>query len=336
MPISYPERIKLARIPTPLMKMPYFSEKYGVDLYIKRDDMTGMEMSGNKVRKLEFILAEAISEGADTIVTCGGLQSNHCRTTAAACSKLGLECILILREQNETPFPDGNYLLDHLFGATFRFLTSNEYWEQVKDDFPEICGQVRSKGKKPYFMKVGGSSPSGNWGYVKAFEELKQQLEELNINKASVVAADGSGGTHTGLVLGNKFFDEEFEIYGVNIIFDEGHFKQHNAGLFNETAKKYNLSFRADKNTFQFLDGYVGPGYGISYTECLETIESVAKNEGIILDPIYTGKAFHAMIREIEKGKLPTEKPIVFIHTGGLFGVFPMRGIWKDRFPPDK
>jgi D-cysteine desulfhydrase len=326
MKITYPKRIELAHAPTPLQKLERIGKKYGIDLYIKRDDLTGIELTGNKVRKLEFLLAEALELGADTIITCGGIESNHCRSTAAACARLGLKCHLILRVESEIPDPDGNFLMDYLFGAAFSFVPAEEYWRKVKDDFPEIQDKLKSEGKIPYFIPVGGSSPTGTWGYIAVFEELKDQLKEFGISEARIVTADGSGGTHSGLVLGALLSGEKgFKIYGVNIIFDEEYFINYNIRVFNETVEKYNLPFKADRDTFNILDGYVGPGYGISYPECMETIRMVAREEGLILDPVYTGKAFHAMLSEIKKGKFPKDRPILFIHTGGIFGIFPHR-----------
>ena len=331
MEIPFPKRIKLAHTPTPLQKLHRLSEDYKAELFVKRDDMTGMELTGNKVRKLEFILAEALEQGADTVITCGGIQSNHCRSTAAACSRLGLKCHLILRVESGIPaVPDGNFLLDRLFGASISFIPASEYWDQSKSDFPEIQQQLRSEGKKVYFVHVGGSSPTGTWGYIDGFEETRRQLEKMGIDRARFVTADGSGGTHSGLVMATLFHEKgRFEVYGVNIIFDQDYLKKSNVRVFNATAEKYQIPFHADESTFRFLDGYVGPGYGLSYPECMATIRKVAGREGLILDPVYTGKAFHALLSEIGKGSFPTDLPIIFVHTGGIFGIFPHR----EAFP---
>lgn len=329
MKIDYPKRITLGNIPTPIQKMKNLGRELGADLYIKRDDMTGIELSGNKVRKLEFLMAEALDKGADTIVTCGGGQSNHCRATAAACVKLGLKCHLILRTKTPSPPYDGNLLLDHLFGAEYTFMEKPEYTKNEDVDFKDVVETLRAKGRKPFFIPVGGSVAMGSWGYVRAFEEIIEQLETMGIKKAHLVAATGSGGTQTGLVLGRALLKRpEFKITGVIVCDTVEYFKEQNRKILRDAVNLFNLSVDIEKEPIDLIDGYIGPGYALPYPELMETIKMIACKESILLDPVYTGKAFHGLISEIREGKFPTDDPIVFIHTGGVFGLFPQKDVF--------
>mgnify|MGYP006287646731 CR=1 FL=1 len=330
MHVEYPNRIKMANIPTPLRKAERISRETGVDIFIKRDDMTGIELSGNKVRKLEFLLAEARDEGADAIVTCGGIQSNHCRATAAACVRLGFKCHLVLRgEKPEAPY-DGNLLLDHLLGAQISYQSPDEFRKNLSAGFPGVMEKLRSEGKKPFFFPVGGSVPTGCWGYVRAFDEILDQLRKLNIKRARFVVAVGSGGTHTGLVLGSRLLKRpEFHVTGFNVTSTPEEFRKDNALLFRETAETFHLSVEADEDDFELIGDYVGPGYAQPYPELMKTIKKVALTEGVLLDPVYTGKAFHGLLEEIRKGNITAEEPVIFIHTGGVFGLFPQREMFE-------
>jgi D-cysteine desulfhydrase len=328
MKIDYPKRIPLGNIPTPIQKLERLSKELGVELYVKRDDMTGIELSGNKVRKLEFLMAEALEKGADTVVTCGGIQSNHCRATAAACVKLGLNCHLILRGKTPSPPYDGNLLLDHLFGAEYTFMERPEYTKNEEVDFMDVMETLRAKGGKPFYIPVGGSIAMGSWGYVRAFEEIIEQLETLGIKKAHLVVATGSGGTQTGLVLGRALTKRpEFKITGIIVCDTIEYFKEQNRKILRDAVDIFNLTIEIEHEEIDLIDGYIGPGYALPYPELMETIKMAARKEAIILDPVYTGKAFHGLISEIQKGGFPMDDPIVFIHTGGAFGLFPQKDV---------
>ena len=329
MSLPYPKRLSLARIPTPLQKLERIGTELGAELYVKRDDMTGLELSGNKVRKLEFLLAEALDSGADTVVTCGGVQSNHCRATAAACVRLGLSCHLILRTETPEPPYDGNLLLDYLFGATFTFMPFPEYKKNEEFDFKEVIEGLRRMGKKPFFIPVGGSVPMGCWGYACAFEETVSQIEKLGIKKAQFVSAVGSGGTHAGLVLGKALMRRnDIGISGFNVCDTPECFREKTTALLKGAKERFNLSINAEEASYSIIGGYVGPGYAQAYPELIETMKWAALKEAIILDPVYTGKAFHGLVTEIRAGRFPRRDPIVFFHTGGVFGIFPQ----KDEF----
>jgi len=331
MSIPYPERIRLAHLPTPVQKMENLSRELGAEIYIKRDDLTGVELSGNKVRKLEFLLADAMNRGADTIITTGGIQSNHCRATAAACARIGLLCHLILRTEPPKPPYDGNLLLDYLFGAEITYVPQPEFKKSEKTEFREIQDRIRAGGRKTYYFPVGGSIPMGAWGYTLAFEELAGQLEGMGIEKAQLILAVGSGGTQTGLHLGRDFLGKsDFRITGFNVCDSPEYFRKYNADLYNETVKRFNLSLEnAGQDDFHLIGDYMGPGYAIPYPESMETIRQVAEKEGIILDPAYTGKAFHGLLEELKKGSVSKDLPIVFIHTGGIYGIFPQKDLFN-------
>ncbi|MBN1901463.1 D-cysteine desulfhydrase family protein [Candidatus Sumerlaeota bacterium] len=330
MKINYPERIPMANTPTPIQKLETLSRELGIEFYAKRDDMTGMELSGNKVRKLEFLMAEAMQKGADTVVTCGGVQSNHCRATAAACVKLGLKCHLILRTRTPKPPYDGNHLLDYLFGADFTYMDKPEYYEKEEGGFEEVLEGIRAKGGKPFYIPVGGSVAMGSWGYVKAFEEITGQLDAMGIKKAHLVVSTGSGGTHSGLILGRALTKRtEFRITGVIVCDDIEYFQGQNRKILGDAVKLFNLPPEIEHEKIDLIDGYIGPGYALPYPELMETIKMAALKEAIILDPVYTGKAFHGLIMEIRKGKFPKESPVVFIHTGGAFGLFPQKDVFE-------
>jgi len=327
MTLSHPERILLANLPTPMQKLENYSRELGVDLYAKRDDMSSMELSGNKVRKLEFLLPEAKKKGADTVVTCGGIQSNHCRATAAACVRVGLKCHLILRAESPSAPFDGNLLLDYLFGAEFTFMPQPEYRKNEQLDFSCVLDKIRENGGKPYYIPVGGSVPMGSWGYALAFEEIVDQLREKGLKRAHLIVASGSGGTHNGLVLGRALLNKpEFKITSFNVCDTPEYFVEKNRQMLKDTIRIFDLSIDPERESFDLIGGYVGPGYAMPYPELMQTICEAAKKEALLLDPVYTGKAFHGLVSEIRENRFPKEDPIVFIHTGGAFGLFPQKG----------
>ena len=236
-PISfqYPERINLARTPTPLEKMEHLSEKFGVEIYFKRDDYTGTELSGNKVRKLEFILQHAVTLGADTVITCGGAQSNHCRATAFAAKRLGLKAVLLLRtpDPDQPPATEANILLDRLVGATIIWITPEQY-QQRDQYFAWQAEKLVAAGACPYIIPEGGSTALGAWGYVAAVEELVNDVAQLNdadTVPTTIISAIGSGGTSAGLVMGNKLLAADFRIVGVNVCDDRDYFQKVSATL---------------------------------------------------------------------------------------------------------
>lgn len=326
--IEYPPRVDLANTPTPLDMMERMSKKLGVELYVKRDDLTGAELSGNKVRKLEFAFAEALSVDADTVITCGGVQSNHARATAIAAAKLGLKSRLILRipDPSSPPPYEGNSLLDKLVGAEIIWVTSDEY-ENRGEIFEREADLVRKMGNKPYIIPEGASNPIGAWGYIRAVEELAKDLDGLPGGRdkpTTIINAAGSGGTSAGLILGVLLLGLNVNVVSINVCNTRDYFVRVIGDICERTIGNYNLAVPFLRNRdIDIIDGYVGKGYAISRPEELGLIRDVARMEGIILDPVYTGKAFFGMIKELERKPHIFGDRIVFIHTGGIFGLFP-------------
>ncbi len=320
-----PERILLANLPTKIEELTRFSAKIGgPTLHIKRDDQTGLEVSGNKIRKLEYSIHEAISMGADTLITCGGIQSNHCRATAAAAAKLGLQSCVVLRT-NEPDMPDGNHLLDLLLGAEIKYITKDEYANSRMEIMQDINDKLAFEGKKGYIIPEGASNGIGSLGYYNAMEEILRQEKELNIYFDAIVVAVGSGGTYAGLFYANKMNTNNARIIGFNVCNDSEYFKNAISDILHEGFLCTDSKIDFIKDEIEIIDGYVGEGYAISSPLELELIHELAKTEGIILDPVYTGKAMLGLVNEIRKGTFEDCKNILFIHTGGLFGLFPKK-----------
>ncbi len=323
--ITFPPRLTLASLPTPLTKLERFSETLsGVNLWVKRDELTGLEVSGNKIRKLEFSLAEAQIQGCDTIITCGGIQSNHCRATAIMGARLGLKVHLILRGEKPA-VADGNLLLDYLCGAKVSYLTDAQ-WSGHEQLGQQLQFDYAKTGNKAFFIPIGASDEIGLWGYIAAAQELKRDFENLNLKPDYIVCATGSGGTQGGLLVGAKLFDLEAKCVAFNVSDDANYFHKKIVEDVTLWKQRYNLEFDVSQLPIKTIEGYLGPGYGKADKEVFDSINALAKSEGLFLDPVYTGKAFHGMVSELKKGDsgaLAGAKNVVFIHTGGLFGVFP-------------
>jgi D-cysteine desulfhydrase len=323
-----PPRLDLARTPTPLEFLTQASREMGVEIYIKRDDLTGMELSGNKIRKLEFIMADALASGADTILTCGGAQSNHARATAIAAAKLGLDCRLILRtaDPSAPPALTGNILLDCMSGAQIVWITPDEYRNR-EDIFKREEALLRQQGRTPYSIPEGASNALGAWGYIRAMEELARDMSQLPdgpARRTTIVVATGSGGTAAGLILGTRLLNLSTRIAAVNVCDDRDYFLEAIGTICETAIVTYGLdiSFKRERD-IDIVDGYVGRGYALSRPEELSMIVDVARREGLFLDPVYTGKAFYGMVQELKRDPRCFGDRIIFIHTGGLFGLFP-------------
>ncbi len=319
------DRLPLANLPTRIDMLKARPAGNGTQLFIKRDDETGIELSGNKVRKLEYSLAEALAQGCDTIITAGGVQSNHCRATAAACVRLGLECVLILASDEKQPL-DGNYLMDELFGATILFIPAETFATQLAEVMRDVQEELKAESRMPYLIPVGASNGIGTFGYFHAFEEILEQEKELGISFDTIVCAVGSGGTYAGLALANKVRKADKKIIGVNISANREHFEQRVLGLSRQFMEYYG-DFSFGLEDIHILDGYVGRGYALSSEGELSFISQFARTEGIILDPVYTGKAMGGLMQELKERSpfFAGSKKILFIHTGGIFGLFPKR-----------
>ncbi|MFO7550367.1 MAG: D-cysteine desulfhydrase family protein [Haliea sp.] len=320
---EFPPRVELARRPTPLQYLARASERWGQGhrLWVKRDDLSGCLLSGNKVRKLEFIVAHALAEGYDTLITCGGLQSNHCRATAFAGAQSGLSVHLLLRG-DEPASSEGNFLLDQLAGATINCYPRRQYVSELPDLFAHWQAHYAGLGRKALAIPTGGSDGLGVWGYIAACEELAADLVAAGIDSAHLVTATGSGGTQAGLTLGVSLYDLPLTVWGVNVCDDEQYFLDKVAADTADWRARFPGVLAVAAQT-RMLDGYVGAGYGVAGPEVFALIAELAALEGLLLDPVYTGKAFQGMLAELEAGRFRDCRDIVFLHTGGVFGVFP-------------
>ena len=314
-----PGFLSLANLPTGIDRLGRLSEGLGVEVFVKRDDQTGVEVSGNKVRKLEFAVREALDEGCDYLITCGGIQSNHARATAAVAARLGLGCCLVLRGSVDDEL-EGNYFLGKLLGADIRLVTPEEYRDSRMEIMDGIKAELASMGHRAYVIPEGASNGIGSFGYIKAMEEILQQEKAMGLKFDAIVATVGSGGTYAGLFYANKWYGNSGKVYGINICNDGEHFKNVVDGLVQEIVGYTGVDISYSRDEMHIIDGYAGRGYALSRPEELDFIHEFAKLEGIILDPVYTGKAMYGLVEEIKKGTFDGCKNILFIHTGGIFG----------------
>ncbi len=326
MSLVYPRRLALASLPTPLepLRRWSFDNPHAPRIWVKRDDLTGSLLSGNKARKLEFIAAAALDSGCDTLITSGGVQSNHCRATAAVAARLGLKVHLLLRGDDED-IPDGNLLLDLLFGAEVTCFPKRNFSDRLNDRYDQLQRQYSDAGHKAMCVPIGASNGIGIWGYLSAWDELMQDFERLGISPDHVVTATGSGGTQAGLTLGVALNGNSSRVWGINVCDDEAYFRNKIAEDIAEWAALYPNNRVPENVDVNVIEGYVGKGYGHATPELLRFIQAMATCEGLILDPVYTGKACYGLFKEIEKGRFDEADDIVFVHTGGVFGLYPYR-----------
>ena len=329
--IEYPKRLSLAQLPTPITELKKFSQQFdGVQIWVKRDELTGTEVSGNKIRKLEFSIAEALDQSCDTLITCGGVQSNHCRATAVLGVRLGLKVHLILRGE-KPECPEGNLLLDYLSGAEITYL-SPQNWQEHDALARSLQEDYAGSGHKALFIPTGASDEVGLWGYIAACEELKQDFQRLEMQPEYIVTATGSGGTQGGLIVGSELLSLGSQIVAFNVCDDAVYFERKIKEDVTLWMQRYKQKIDLQRLPISTIEGYVGPGYGVAGPEVFSIIAELAASEGIFLDPVYTAKAFHGMVSELRKGEagaLAGARNVVFIHTGGLFGVFPQQHNFK-------
>lgn len=323
-------RVPLVHGPTPLVKRPALDAWLGVDLWIKRDDATGGAEAGNKVRKLELLLGDALGSGADTVVTCGGLQSNHARATALACASLGLGCVLLLRvaEPDRTPLPrDGNVLLDRLAGAQIRLVSHAQYARRA-EVMKDVAQELRASGKRPYVVPEGGSNGLGSLGYVDGMGEVRAQLDAGHpCGRASfdvVVHACGSGGTAAGVALGAAHHRVAQSVRAMAVCDSAAYFDAVIARIVDE-ARALDPSLGPPAPVV-VDDASKGPAYAVSTREQRATIVRVARTAGLALDPAYTGKAMHGLRLAIDRGDVAPGARVLFLHTGGLPGLLAAGG----------
>jgi D-cysteine desulfhydrase len=300
----------------------------GPTLYIKRDDLTGCGVSGNKVRKLEFSVAEALNQGADTLITCGGIQSNHARATAVVAARMGLKPFLVLRGPVDSEV-DGNLLLDRLVDAEIEFITKEAYAE-VDDLMEKVAARLRERGQRPYIIPEGASNEVGYFGYIRAAEEIAKQTDRMHLNLDAVIVATGSGGTLGGLILGQRFLGLSALPIGINVCDTAETFQDRILPVLQSMNDQFDWQMQFSAEEIQLIDGYVGEGYALSRPEELELIREVARTEGIFLDPVYTGKTMFGIRDQIQKGRFKKGENVLFIHTGGIYGIFPQRQLFTE------
>jgi L-cysteate sulfo-lyase len=314
-------RFRLAQLPTPIERLDRLSgELGGPDLLIKRDDLTGLALGGNKARKLEFLVGQALEQGADTLVTAGAAQSNHCRQTAAAAAKAGLKCELILNDQKPVR-QNGNLLLDELLGAKCHWIERPQFPVKLS----ELPEQLRAQGRKPYVIGIGGSNGVGATGYVLAMIELEGQLRTTQHRLDHIVFASSSGGTQAGMVLGAQLAGFGGQVHGVSVDKDNLEreaYDEEVAKIANECAQYIGSDIRLTRQHIKVIYGYTGEGYGVVSSLEREAIRLMARNEGIILDPVYTGRAFGGLVDLIRKGAFKRGESVLFWHTGGAPALF--------------
>ncbi|MEA2078180.1 MAG: D-cysteine desulfhydrase family protein [Candidatus Marinimicrobia bacterium] len=319
--MKFLQKITLAQLPTPLHELPNLADKLGFDgkLYIKRDDLTGLAAGGNKSRKLEYLMAEALKRDTDTIITTGGLQSNHCIQTVAAAKKLNLDCHIVLSGDKPKAL-NGNLFLDLLTGATVHYVKRPDRDSRMH----ELAEKLRKAGKHPYVIPVGGSNALGTVGYTMAMPEVVRQMELMNIKCDRIIVASSSGGTMAGMVLGAKIAGFTGKITGISIdrvMTGKEAFPPELAELANKAAELLELDIKLTAGDFELEYDYLGDGYAVVGDNERNAIKTLAQSEGIFIGPVYTGRAMGALMDCIQKGKWKNET-ILFWHTGDTAALF--------------
>ena len=324
-------RFHLATLPTPLHEAARLRDALGgaskaPRIVLKRDDLTGLALGGNKARKLEFLVADALAQGARALITTGATQSNHARMTAAAACAAGLECHLVLTSTSADPPLQGNLLLDHLFGARVHHVPAPDdptlALGSDEATVREVEADLRARGRQPYVIAVGGSSAVGAVGYTLATVELLEQLAAARLRPSRLYYASGSRGTQAGLTLGAKAYGAPYRVHGIAVSAGEPD-KTHRAlAAANGAAARLGIATRLALDDLFTDHAFIGDGYGIPTPAGLEAIALLARSEGILLDPCYTGKAMAGLVAHVRSGELTPGDTVVFLHTGGAPGMF--------------
>ncbi len=324
MKLSKFPRVQLAHLPTPLEHLPRLSDALGgPKIYVKRDDCTGLATGGNKTRKLEYSMGEALENGADTIITVGAVQSNHVRQTAAAACKLGLKCEVLLEHRVEHPSElyrnSGNVLLDRIFGANLREYANGTDFDAAMVD---VAQEVKASGGTPYIVPGGASNPVGALGYVGCGLELLQQFDDQSLKVDHLVTATGSAGTHGGLAVGIRGGGSNIPILGIGVNAPQDVQEERVYKLACETADLVGAPGIVSREDIVADCNYIGSGYGVPTDSMNEAVLMLARFEGLLFDPVYSGKALAGMIDYIRQGRFDQSETIVFLHTGGSAGLF--------------
>jgi len=319
--VDFP-RVRLAQLPTPLKKMENLSKIFnGPQLFIKRDDMTGLLLGGNKARKLEFLMGDACQKRADLIITTGRVQSNWVAQSAAAARKLGMDILLILCGK-ESDYCQGNYLLDKILGAKFMFVSLKEYQNNINEIMKDVAENYKKKGRKPYIMPRGGSSSLADIGNVITGLEIINEANKRNLKIDYVVTSVGSCGTIAGLLSAFKGYNSKIKTFGIIVGRQKTECISRISSFNKEIAAFLGLRYKINKEEINLYDEYMGEGYGKRTKDSIKAIEIVAQSEGIILDPVYTGKGMADLMDLIKKGIFNSNQNIIFLHTGGTGTLF--------------
>lgn len=324
MDLSKFKRKRYTSYKTPIEFLPNFTKAVnGPEIYFKRDDLLGLTLGGNKTRKLEFLMADAIEKGADTILTCGAVQSNHCRLTLSAAVKEGLKCQLILEERvpnSYNPKASGNNYLFNLLGVEdIRVVPGGS---NMLEELNKLADELKAKGRKPYVIPGGGSNPLGALGYVSCAQEIIEQMFEMGLTFDHIVTPSGSAGTHAGLITGLKGNNVHIPLTGISV--NRNQEVQTNAvyDLALKTCEKLEIENPVQREDIIVFDDYVGAGYSIPTESMIDAVKLLAKTEGILTDPVYTGKTLDGMLSLIKKGYFKDAERILFVHTGGSPALF--------------
>jgi D-cysteine desulfhydrase family pyridoxal phosphate-dependent enzyme len=315
-------RARLCPLPTPLEELPRFSEALGGPrVLIKRDDLTGLAMGGNKARELEFLLGEAVAREADTVITCGGSQSNHVRITAAGAAKLGMRAHLVLGP-GEHEGLQGNILLDRMLGAEIHWVDTNDLdaqWKTMED----VAREAEAQGRRPFIIPRGGASPSGSVSYANCVLEMSQQLNDMRIEAGWLFLPTGTGGTQAGLMVGARWImPQPFRVIGISVSRTSEDMRQRVAHHANEAAELLGASFSFSPEDVLVHDEYIGAGYGKPSAGGMEATRLMARTEGILLDPVYSAKGVAGMADMIRRGVVGRNDTVIFLHTGGQPAIF--------------
>ena len=322
-------RIQLGHLPTPLEPMERLTAALGgPSIWIKRDDQTGLATGGNKTRKLELLLADALAQAADVVLTAGAVQSNHCRQTAAAAARAGVDCVLVLRgEAPPVAQWTGNLFLDDLLGAQF-------WWAGDGDPLAALesaAAAERAAGRRPYVIPYGGSNAIGAAAYALAFDEIWDQMSALGIRFDRILFASSSGGTQAGLVVGAKARGFEGQVLGISVDKTAGHLRDTVWDLLSPTAAHLGLDLAFQPGDVAIDDRFLGGGYAVLTSAEREAVRLLARNEGILLDPVYTGKAMAGLLGLVRGGEIGSDETVVFWHTGGTPALFAYAGELMTR-----
>jgi D-cysteine desulfhydrase len=315
-------RVELAYAPTPLLKLERLSAELGVELWIKRDDLTGLLETGNKIRKLEFLIGEALAQKADTLITCGTLQSNCCRCVAAVCARLGLRAVLALKGARPAEY-DGNLLLDRLLGAEIKYCTDAE-WDKIDETMKDLAARERAAGRTPYVIPESGATVVGALGYLACGQELAQQARHGAPQFDTIAITNFSGGSQAGLLMATQTAGLRGDIVGIPIAWEAARVRAYVAEVMDHARSRFGLAVEPPSEV-RLLDGYQGVGRSAVRREELDIMLKLARLEGIVLDPVYTAKAFGGLLDTLRRTPRALGRRVCFVHTGGVFSVFPFR-----------